>query len=167
MSRRETIRLLLERWADLLEPRQEGRGGEPGLSLMPHDRGCSLFSSSPPHCDCYRRSVSELQRLLIELRNEPQLRFLRWQLLERYVHCQSITREVQVRARDKHGRFRRGKQGPVYDLVRRPVLVYDSKVEADQEGMPVTGGLLDAGIAWLAHGWRGPEPRLPSDWRYA
>src|SRR5262249_25966280 len=140
-GRTTTIRILLERWPDLFDPYRQGGGGEPGLVLMPHDRGCSLLTSRPPRCDCYRRSVAQLEALLLSMRDDVALRALRWQLLERYLQCRVVVRELAVPSLDARGRLRRRRDGSVLLEPRlQPVPVFDARVEADATGAPRPGG---------------------------
>lgn len=129
LTRYEVIEAILERYDELSDPRQSGNGnGDTGVRLMPAT---------------YTRSVKELERLMVRLReeNKPLWRHV----AGRYLQATTRTKDVWVR--------RPGRNGKKISVVeRRVVTVWPDWVEPSR---------TEAGIRWIANHWPSWEPQLP------
>ena len=131
-SRVETIRALLERYDELVDP-NIGRNG---------DKGDGESVPWPPAT--YTRDVKELERLLRRLRSEE--RRLWWHLTERYLRTTTTIKERKV--------SRRVKGKGVINTVERVVWTfYSPRVDQAQ---------VEKALEWLAREWGlKREPMLP------
>lgn len=183
--RGQTIIQLLEQLHELTDPVRAGNGdGQTGMLLMPHAKECRMFAKDgASYCTCHLRAVSELQRLLGVMRDDRNasllvlpdgekvsLRACWWNLNERYLRCQSSTRDLTWRAgrwqglshgsvaaqpggwqvafaKEAAAKRRRGAQ------IRVRVVTWDSGVR-----LPV----VERAVEWLSESWAlGAEPMLP------
>jgi len=144
--REQAIVALLERFDDLHDPWQAGNGGDRGLGgLTPHEPGCHVWSGSPPRCTCAYRSVAELERLLVRMRDERKP--LWWQLNEHFLAVTWVAKTVYVRRKAKNGKH---------------VTVSERRLERVGDGSDPR--LVDEGVSWLANAWNlTHEPMLPSE----
>lgn len=144
--RERNIVQLLERHAELTEPIRagNGQGAGGGVALMPHEPSCVILKSNPPYCSCSRRSVVELERLLVRMRDERRSQW--WHVTERYVRCTYVTRDVEVK--------RKGKNGKTARVVERQLCVdFHPGVRAEK---------VRRGVEWLADNWADRAgPMLP------
>lgn len=142
--RQDVIVQLLERHAELSDPVRAGNGdGQNGMLLMPKT---------------YTASVKELERLLVQLRDEHHS--LWWHVNERYLRavqtsvyrcprCGGLTHAAAHRHRDRRGKL------ATYPGVRTLRLSWSPRVSAVK---------VDRGVAWLANNWGlRSEPMLPRE----
>ena len=156
-SQREKLIVQLLRNLDLAGARSgdQIRGGTssatPGL---PHETRCRIHRSAPPKCDCWLRSVAELQRCLRMMYREERRLFRA--VYERFVVCDRRPRTVRVKA------SRPVVAGNVevigllngQDLNRRGD--GETRVLVEVWRADVRAADVDAGVAWLAGVFRGP-----------
>lgn len=123
---------LLERYHDLVDPMQsragKGEGSGPGMPRT------------------YTASVRELERLLVRMREERRSQW--WHVTERYIRCQHVTKDVQVK--------RKGKNGKTATVIERQcVTVYPPAVRLEK---------VRRGVKWIADEWQlQSEPMIPSE----
>lgn len=169
LSREKAIVRILERYDELTDPVRAGFGnGGGGAPFMPHARTCSIMTTHPPRCSCWRRDVDEVTRLLGVMRNRAKqeayrgtsLGRLRWHVVAFYVDARWITAHERIPTRKgvklavpAGQRILRDKTGAWVPsrVVRRPVRHSDAREQRALDG-----------VAWMAERWAlEHEPCVP------
>jgi hypothetical protein len=152
----EVVVELLERYNDLADPIRSGNAtGRQGIALMPHEPNCVIRTARPPRCSCSFRSVSELERLLVSLRDSE--RRVWWHTTGWFVEVEWVLREPTPRrgSRRKLVRLQLDDDGRVI-----PVRVPRRRPGTSER-------IANEGAQWIAEHWdlrdRGilVEPNLP------
>jgi hypothetical protein len=157
-SRRRDIVALLEQYDDLLgiTGSNQGYGGE-GITILSHARNCGVYTQL--RCNCWQRSLTELDRALCELRLEKPVHHAH--LVARHRDYTTVRRTVWYR----HGRYQHATNEHVtYPQLERgktpPTQAYDCVLHVWRPWVDPL--IVIAALDRLEQLYRG-EVRLPSD----